>query len=156
MKLLNYVVLINNIYLICQNENLWLSLLQHDFAIFYDILKLCFGQVKKYNTYKSIYELLFSFVTKCVNDILIYYEKNRRTRYHNIIKEQVIDIILNYLSILQPKIDDKNIIKILTLLNVKTKLNGDFFKHDTYIIEKNINFLQIDLYRINCERLKLM
>lgn len=145
-------------YLTCQNENLWLSLLQRDFPFFYDILKSCFGQIKKY---KSIYELLFSFVTKCVNDILIHYEKKRKTRYRNTIKEQIIDIILSYPPkkyklLIDVDIDDKNVIKILTLLNVKTKLNGDFYAQDMYIVRNNISYLQDELIRINCKKLESM
>ena len=148
-------------YLICQNENLWLSLLPRDFSFIYNILKPCFGLVKKYNTYKSIYELLFSFVTKCVNDIFIQYEKKRKTRYSNIIKEQIIDIILTYspspYKLLNlDNIDDKNVNKILTLLNVKTKLNGDFYAQDIYIVANNIFYLQEALNKINCTTLELM
>jgi hypothetical protein len=43
-------------YFMCQNENLWLSLLQRDFSIMYNLLKPCIDKTKKY---KSLYELFF-------------------------------------------------------------------------------------------------
>jgi len=141
-------------YLICQNENLWKNLLQRDFPIMYDRLKPCFD-----NTYKSLYELLFSLVTKCLNDILIHYEKKRKTRVRPIITEQIIDIILTYppkefTLLTDDDYNDEGVIKILTLLNINRKLNGDFYKQDLYVVKNTISYLQEHLIEINCKNLK--
>jgi hypothetical protein len=133
--------------------------MNRDFPFLTKILNCNIKELKVYNTYKKIYELIHFMLNFTVISILSYFEKNRKNRYPLLIQEELYNIVLNFINhsnkMIYDSIDVSIINQILILLNIPRKKNNSFYSTHINIVNNNLTFLSNDLNILDCTNIDL-
>lgn len=144
---------------ICDNDQLWNQLMNRDFPFLIKKLNCDIYQLKVYNTYKKIYELIHMIINNTYINILSVFEKKRKSRYPHSIQKDLYDMLLNFVKDFSDKIYTNNkyiIDEFLMILNVPKKKNGDYYVSDLNYINNNLIYLSNDLNTIECNNIDLV